>query len=128
MCGAMVYMLLAAHAVNAGPGPGVAMGGPAAGGRFPVLALILAVFMAGYVMWQADRLPSLARAGAAQASQATSITQASWTASATATAPGLAATAGPAATPGPRALSPRLAACCQIAMGVTMGYMLVLML
>jgi hypothetical protein len=38
--------------------------------------------------------------------------------------------AGPdrAARPGPRALSPGLAACCQIAMGVTMGYMLILML
>ena len=32
------------------------------------------------------------------------------------------------ASPAPRALSPRLAACCQIAMAVTMGYMLILML
>ena len=38
------------------------MGGPAAAGRFPLLALVLAVFMVGYVMWQADRLPALARA------------------------------------------------------------------
>ncbi|HEX9358656.1 MAG TPA: hypothetical protein VF933_33200 [Streptosporangiaceae bacterium] len=35
---------------------------------------------------------------------------------------------GLAASPAPRVLSPHLAACCQIAMGVTMGYMLVLML
>lgn len=47
MCGAMVYMLLAAHTVHAGPGPGITMGGPATAGRFPVLALVLAVFMVG---------------------------------------------------------------------------------
>ncbi len=89
MCVAMVYMLMVAVLVPAGTaGGGMAMGGPAAAARFPVIALVLAVFMAGYVMWQADRLPALA--------------------------------GGP--------LSPRLAACCQIAMGVTMGYMLVVML
>ena len=38
------------------------MGGPPAAGRFPLLALVLAVFMVGYVMWQADRLPALAHA------------------------------------------------------------------
>ena len=37
------------------------MGAAAASGRFPLLALVLAVFMVGYVMWQADRLPALAR-------------------------------------------------------------------
>ena len=37
------------------------MGGPAATGRFPLLALVLAVFMVGYVMWQADRLPARAQ-------------------------------------------------------------------
>ena len=89
MCVAMVYMLMVAVLVPAGAaGGGMAMGGPAAAARFPVIALVLAVFMVGYVMWQADRLPALA--------------------------------GGP--------LSPRLAACCQIAMGVTMGYMLVVML
>ena len=61
MCGAMVYMLLAAGAVTSATHPGMAMGGPAATGRFPLLALILAVFMVGYVMWQADRLPAPAQ-------------------------------------------------------------------
>jgi hypothetical protein len=62
MCGAMVYMLLAAGAVTSAASTGVTMGGPAAAGRFPLLALVLAVFMVGYVMWQADRLPALAQA------------------------------------------------------------------
>jgi hypothetical protein len=113
MCGAMVYMLLAARAGSPGSGP--AMGGPAAAGRFPLLALIFAVFMVGYVMWQADRLPAVARATAVLSQG---------------TGPGAGPATPPdrAGRPGPRALSPRLAACCQIAMGVTMGYMLILML
>ena len=61
MCGAMVYMLLAAGAVTTAASTGMATGGPAASGRFPLLALVLAVFMVGYVMWQADRLPTLAQ-------------------------------------------------------------------
>ena len=63
MCGAMVYMLLAVRAGSPAPGP--AMGGPASAGRFPLLALVFAVFMVGYVMWQADRLPAVARASRA---------------------------------------------------------------
>ncbi len=62
MCGAMVYMLLAVAAVKSGSAAGrMSMGG--AGAHFPLLALVLALFMFGYVMWQADRLPALARAG-----------------------------------------------------------------
>lgn len=131
MCGAMVYMLLAAQAGKPGPGAGMAMGGPAAAGRFPLLALVLAVFMVGYVMWQADRLPAVARAG----STGTSVTRATSPALASAAAGGdwpavraAVATLDPAPASAPRSLSPRLAACCQIAMGVTMGYMLILML
>jgi Domain of unknown function (DUF5134) len=126
MCGAMVYMLVAVRAGR--PGPGIAMGGPAAAGRFPLLALVLAVFMVGYVMWQADRLPAVARASL------TTLVLAPGTPSGDgpATPSGVAAPdlAAPdlAGSPGRRALSPRLAACCQIAMGVTMGYMLILML
>ncbi len=61
MCGAMVYMLLAAGAVVSATHPGMTMGGLPAAGRFPLVALVLAVFMVGYVMWQADRLPALAQ-------------------------------------------------------------------
>jgi hypothetical protein len=132
MCGAMVYMLLAVRA--AGPGPGPAMAGPAAAGRFPLLALVFALFMVGYVMWQADRLPAVARATPAPGPGTGS-------GAGPATAPGVAppdqapgvadsGVAGPdqAGRPGRAALSPGLAACCQIAMGVTMGYMLIGML
>lgn len=126
MCGAMVYMLLAARAGSPGPGP--AMAGPAAAGRFPLLALVFAVFMVGYVMWQADRLPAAARACRATAAPSPG----TGPGAGPATAPELPVPELPApdraGRPGPRALSPRLAACCQIAMGVTMGYMLILML
>ena len=146
MCGAMVYMLLAAGAVASATHPGMTMGGPPAAGRFPLLALVLAVFMVGYVMWQADRLPSPARASTLRPAPAQTL----------ALVP-LAAGGGPATEAHEPAdsparqrrrdmvarrlvsrdsmapltrqmLSPRLAACCQIAMAVTMGYMLILML
>ena len=133
MCGAMVYMLLAAGAVAAvasGAHPGMAVGGPPAAGRFPLLALVLAVFMVGYVMWQADRLPALARAATGRPGASVP-----WPASLSAPQPAPdwplrpgPATPGRPASPAPRVLSPRLAACCQIAMAVTMGYMLILML
>jgi len=119
MCGAMVYMLLAVTAVKPGSSDGgISMGGSAGAARFPLLALVLALYMVGYVMWEADRLPARARVGAVLASHG-----------------------GPAGAPGPAdvsgaalarlssgLLSPRLAACCQIAMGITMGYTLILML
>jgi hypothetical protein len=129
----MVYMLLAAGAVAvvaSGPHPGMAVGGPPAAGHFPLLALVLAVFMVGYVMWQADRLPALARAATGRPGASVPVTSLAF---ATTADGGLASqpaavTPDPAASPAPRALSPRLAACCQIAMAATMGYMLILML
>jgi hypothetical protein len=127
MCGAMVYMLLAAGAVTSATHPGMAMGGPAATGRFPLLALVLAVFMVGYVMWQADRLPALAQASSLRT------VPAGTPALAVLPVGGGQATQAHEAAPDPTSrqrvvLSPRLAACCQIAMAVTMGYMLILML
>jgi hypothetical protein len=99
---------------------------PAAAGstvHFPLLALILAQFMVGYVMWTADRLPALARVRAWRPSPA---------ALAAATpgpvpAPAGAASSGPSAAPSPP-LSPRLASCCNIVMGLVMGYMLIISL
>ena len=147
MCGAMVYMLLAAGAVASATHPAMTMGGPAAADRFPLLALVLAVFMVGYVMWQADRLPALTWVsplhtepastpalgvvppGGGQATQANEGEQ---------DPPSSQRRGGmlsrrlvgrdnmpPLAH---QMLSPRLAACCQIAMAVTMGYMLILLL
>ncbi|HUY47529.1 MAG TPA: DUF5134 domain-containing protein [Streptosporangiaceae bacterium] len=104
MCGAMVYMLLA----TSGPGPGgaLAMAAPAPSvARFPLLGLILAQFMAGYAIWTLDRLPALARVRAVVSAGSPA--------------------GGPAGGP---PLSQRLAACCNIAMGIVMGYMLVTML
>ena len=125
MCGAMVYMLLAAGAVGSATHPGMAMGGPPASGRFPLLALVLAIFMVGYVMWQADRLPARAQASTPRTAPART--------PALAVVPAGTGQATQAHEPAPdppsrQMLSPRLAACCQIAMAVTMGYMLILML
>jgi hypothetical protein len=88
---AMVYMLLGMHGFRpagaAGLGPGGVM--RAAGGHLPVVALALAVYSAGYVVWLGDRVTS--RAAVAVPAGAVPET---W---------------------------------CKIAMGVTMGYMLILM-
>lgn len=148
MCGAMVYMFLAVAAVKSGSSAGgMAMGGAGGGAHFEFLAFILAIYMIGYVMWQADRLPSLARVGAVLAGYGSAVDPAG-------TGPALAASQPAAGGQQPAAagqatqiaeaptdeaapgtgllgkgpLSPRLAACCQIAMGITMEYMLVLML
>ena len=130
MCGAMVYMLLAAGAVATTTHPGIAMGGPSAAGRFPLLALVLAVFMVGYVMWQADRLPALAQASTKRPDAPVPVTTLalSTTAGAKPASQPAATTPDPAPSPAQRVLSPRLAACCQIAMAATMGYMLILLL
>lgn len=97
-CVAMLYMFLVVPTsprATAGMG---AMAASAAASRFSFLALIMAIFMFGYVVRVADRLtvrtPALALAG-----------------------PG-----------GRRFLAPRCSALCKVAMGVTMGYMLILML
>jgi hypothetical protein len=127
-CAAMIYMLLPAHPAGQQPSMSMpAMSGPTAN---PALALILAMFMLGYVLWTTDELAALSRAGTAvnlraiTAASSTSTSQGSARAAAlrlnpAATAPSEAATA---------ALAPRLAACYKIAMSVAMGYMLITML
>ena len=106
-CAAMIYMLLPGHRPLGGPGMAMPGMGAAAGSQqgFPGLPVILALFMLGYIVWTTDRLTS-------RTAQPT--------------------TAGP----GSRkdhladnpALAPRLAACTKIAMSITMGYMLILMI
>jgi hypothetical protein len=104
-CAAMVLMLAlpAATAVTAATagttGMGTALTGTAA--RLSPLTLLLALFMVGYVMWLGNNLSALAPANGVTGTT-TSATSAY--------------------------LAPRCAACCKIAMGVTMGYMLVVML
>jgi Domain of unknown function (DUF5134) len=141
-CAAMLYMLLpAASSRPAHAGSGMAMpgmgssAGPAA--SFPVLAVVLALFMLGYLMWTTDRLATLARARTATANPG--ITRNQRPAVTAAAAPGRRHPAGPPAEPGATAtrhgnpagrpmLAPKLAACCKIAMSIAMGYMLILML
>jgi hypothetical protein len=132
---AMFYMVVA---VPARPGqqmpmPGIGGGYPA-GTVFRALAVILAFFMVGYVLWTADQLASLAggttvapvQAAASQLARLSATSGAGFAAGSPEPATSRAAPAGygrRAATP---ALAPRLAACYKIAMGLTMGYMLVM--
>ena len=107
-CVAMLYMLLPVHAPRlapAGAATGMAGMGPSPSpAGLPALAIVLALFMLGYIVWTTDRLTALARAKA------------------TAAGPRL-------AEQGDRpVLAPTLAACGKLAMGITMGYMLLLTL
>ena len=59
-CAAMIYMLLPARS-RPRPRAGMAMpgmSGPAAAGN-PALALVLALFMLGYILWTTDQLAAL---------------------------------------------------------------------
>jgi hypothetical protein len=128
---AMLYMLVAAGPAASGAA-GTAMGHST---HLRTLALLLAIALLGYVINTADRLTALPlAAGAAAARAAPPAMAAAVTAPA---APAPAGAARPEATASEAeaattvrtpALSPRLAACCDIAMGVTMGYLLVLMI
>jgi hypothetical protein len=100
-----MVLMLALPAALASTGATAATGmsamtvtGPAA--RLSPLTLLLALFMVGYVMWLANHLTALAPAR----------------------------TTGTITTTGTGYLAPRCAACCKIAMGTTMGYMLIMML
>ncbi len=119
-CGAMLYMLLPARHASQGHAlamPG--MSGPATAG-YPMLALLLALFMLGYILWTADQLAGLTRAGAAGTRREPA-------------APAAARPPAPESTahggfPSRPALAPRFAASYKIAMSTAMGYMLVMML
>jgi len=140
---AMVYML--AVLPGAWPGwsgremamPGMGGGRAAAGGSLSALAVILALFMIGYVLWTADQLTSLARAPAAAASGTgrypSGIPVFAAGPSGGVEPQGVTGAAGAVPygaghRPGGLVLAPRLAACYKIAMGLTMGYMLLVML
>ena len=141
-CVAMLYMLLPVDASRLpGAGGGMAMGGmgasPGSAGSFPALAVVLALFMLGYIVWTTDRLATLTRARSTTADPTTSrdlqpeaiVLSAALPRhadSAVATqAPSMTQRGQPASTP---ALAPKLAALGKIAMSITMGYMLILML
>lgn len=99
-CGAMLIMLAppASRAASAAMAEG---GTAASGGALPVLAILCAAGLLASVVLATDRLTVLARVPAATP-----------------------AAEGSAGVP----MSLRLAACCDIAVGVTMGYLLILMI
>lgn len=112
-CAAMVFMFLilpASAAVGAATS-GMSMTMTATESRFSFLTLPLALFLFGYVVWLGDRValhtpaPALALATAPAGGSGSPTTE----------------TARPY-------LAPRCAAICKITMGITMGYMLILML
>jgi hypothetical protein len=119
-CAAMVFMFLILPAAAGAATSSVSMTMTATESRFSFLTLPLAVYLFGYVVWLGDRVTLHAAAPAL--------------ATALATAP---ASAGPrpgygSGSSGPEPahpyLAPRCAAICKITMGITMGYMLILML
>jgi len=140
-CVAMLYMLLPVHNPQPAHGQaGVAMGGMGApagpGGSFLVLAVVLALFMLGYIVWTTDRLASLARARTAAAGprrnrdrQPPAAVLAAVPRGGAGDAPGTPAASGDrrGGQDGRPVLAPGLAACGKLAMSIAMGYMLILM-
>jgi hypothetical protein len=139
---AMVYMLAAPGSWPGWPDHAMAMPGmggdrAVAGGSLATVTVILALFMIGYVLWTADQLTALARAHVAVARGAprdeSGIRVIAAGRSGVAGMPDVTGAADGvppelANRPGGSALAPRLAACYKIAMGIAMGYMLILML
>jgi len=140
-CAAMLYMLLPVRAAPppARGGTGMAMAGmsPAAGpaGSFPALAVVLALFMLGCIVWTTDRLATLARAETLPPHwdrnpqlAAAVRTPASFPDAGSAPAtPGAGVTRRQEQAARPM-LAPKLAAVGKLVMSITMGYMLILML
>ncbi|MGO9077539.1 MAG: DUF5134 domain-containing protein, partial [Streptosporangiaceae bacterium] len=130
---AMLYMFAAAGSMKTASGSAIS-GMPAGGAaHFPTLALIFAFVLFGYVIWTTDRLTSLAPVAAlARRAPVSAMVGAGAGAGTGGVAVADADQGQPsasevaAARPG-TPLSPSLAACREIAMGVTMGYMLILM-
>jgi hypothetical protein len=108
-CAAMVFMFLILPASAAARG--ITM--TATESRFSFLTLPLALFLFGYVVWLGDRVTLHAPALALAAPTGD-------TRPAIGSGPGFATTQS--------YLAPRCAVICKITMGITMGYMLILML
>jgi hypothetical protein len=125
---AMLYMLLPAHGplpTHGRAGMAAAGMGPSTGpaGSFPVLAVVLAMLMLGYIVWTTDRLASLARARTATEGPGRNRGRRS------PDAPGArAAGTRPGGQAGRPALAPGPGAYGKLAMSITMGYMLIAML
>jgi len=119
-CAAMVFMflILPASAAAGAATSGMSMTMTATESRFSFLTLPLALYLLGYVVWLGDRVtlraPALATAPASGGPGP---------------GPGYGSGSGSPSPEPPRPyLAPRCAAICKITMGITMGYMLILML
>jgi len=112
-CAAMVFMFLILPAAAGAATSSMSMTMTATESRFSFLTLPLAVYLFGYVVWLGDRVtlhvPALAIAAPVGD-----------------TRPAIGSGSGFVATQS--YLAPRCAAMCKITMGITMGYMLILML
>jgi Domain of unknown function (DUF5134) len=144
---AMVYMLAAGAPGSGNTGAAMpGMSGAPGMTRFPAVAVVLALFMVGYVAWLGDRLISISRPAAAAARRegaADMAMAAQGLAAAVSTQAAAVSSSGGAGDeyadpaygppPAPQAwrrrpvLAPRTAACYKIAMAVTMAYMLIIM-
>jgi Domain of unknown function (DUF5134) len=124
-CGAMLYMFLVlppltGRAAASGMAGMAGLGASAAGSRYSFLALVMGLFMVGYVARTADRLPRGRTADGRTTNGLPGDRR-----------PAASLPSGPVAqSPRPARpyLAPRCAALCKIAMGLTMTYMLVLTL
>jgi hypothetical protein len=133
---AMVYMLASLPATTPAAARGSVMVAQAAGAvQLRTLALALALVLVGYVVWTADGLSALPSVAvlSARAVQVLALAGTDGPAGAPATAKrrgGSMASRDPGRDrPGSGVpMSPRLAACCEMAMGVTMAYMLIQMI
>jgi Domain of unknown function (DUF5134) len=117
-CAAMVFMFLILPAAAGAATSSVSMTMTATESRFSFLTLPLALYLFGYVVWLGDRValhaPALALATAPASAES-------------GPRPGYGG-GSPSPEPARPYLAPRCAAICKITMGITMGYMLILML
>jgi hypothetical protein len=115
-CAAMVFMFLILPAAAGAATSSVSMTMTATESRFSFLTLPLAVYLFGYVVWLGDRVTQHAPALALATAPASAGPR-----------PGY-GSGSPSPEPAHPYLAPRCAAICKITMGITMGYMLILML
>jgi hypothetical protein len=115
-CAAMVFMFLILPAAAGAATSSTSMTMTATESRFSFLTLPLAVYLFGYVVWLGDRVTLHAPALALAIAPASARPR-----------PGY-GSGSPSPEPAHPYLAPRCAAICKITMGITMGYMLILML
>ena len=119
-CAAMVFMFLILPAAAGAATSGMSITMTATESRFSFLTLPLALYLFGYVVWLGDRVTLHARAPAPALATAPASAESGLR-------PGY-GSGSPSPEPARPYLAPRCAAICKITMGITMGYMLILML